>query len=302
LILAGSAAAASSDLGHAQRERFRFIESTLLWEGSMRRQRVCEVFGISVNHVTKELRRYEESYPNNVLYDHRRQAYVPGPRFKPHFASRDPREYLGLQLARAETGSKVVAPLLAGWDTVPTHTVPNPPHGIGEAVLRPLVRAITEKSGVDVGYFSASGKGPSTRRLWPHALLHGGVRWYVRAYDAERREFRSFALQRMDHVKPSAQEAPVPAAQDLEWQQFVTLRVVPNPKLSAVQQQLVARDFGMVGPAGKAAWVVELRRCLIPYFASVYGLDRTERSPLRQRVVLQDVEAVRKWFFTAAEE
>ena len=106
----------------------------------------------------------------------------------------------------------------------------------------------------------------------------------------------------MEQVKALAQAAPVPPSQDAEWQQFETLRVVPNPKLSAAQQQLVARDYGMTTTAGKPAWVVELRRCLIPYFASVYGLDRVERSPLRQRIVLQNIEAVRQWFFAAPEE
>lgn len=268
----------------------------------MRRQRVSEMFGISVNHVTKELRRYEEAYPNNVLYDHRRQVYIPGPSFEPRFASRDPREYLGLQLARAETGSEVVAPLLAGWDTVPTDTVPNPPHGIGEDVLPPVIRAITEGTGIEVSYFSISGGGPASRQLYPHALLHGGIRWYVRAYDPEKNEFRSFALQRMEHVKGLPLESPVAATQDTEWHQFQTLLVVPNPKLSPAQQQLVARDYGMVGSGSQAVWSVELRRCLIPYFASVYGLDRSERSPLRQRIVLQNIDEMRRWFFSAAEE
>ncbi len=293
--MASGRSAAVAELGHAQRERFRFIEATLLWEGAVRRQQISQRFEVALNHVTTDLRRYEAAFPNNILFDHRRQAYVPGPRFKPHIASRDPREYLGLQLARDQTGSNVVAPLLAGWDSVPTHSVPTPPHGISESVLRTLVRAIADATGVDTSYFSTRGAGPTRRRLWPHALMHGGVRWYVRAWDQEREDFRSFALQRMDQVRAVAQSRPVPATDDADWQHLESLRVVPNPKLSAAQQALVARDFGMTG--ARPAWVVELRRCLIPYFAAHYGLDHSERSPSRQRIVLQNADDYRNLFF-----
>lgn len=300
--MATAATARLDDLGHAQRERFRFIEASLLWEGSIRRQRVSQAFEVSLNHVTKDLRRYETAYPNNILFDHRRQLYVPGPRFKPHFASRDPREYLALQLAHAETGSAVVAPLLAGWDTVPTSTVPTPPHGIAEAVLRNVVRAIAQGTGIDVQYHSTrSTSGPARRRLWPHALVHTGVRWHVRAFDDERKAFRNFALQRMEDPRAIDASAPIAVSEDADWVKLAVLRVIPNPKLNAHQQQLVARDFGMQPSASGPAWTVELRHCLIGYFAAKYGLDRDE-APLRQRIILDDVESVRQWFMPTASD
>lgn len=283
------------DLGHAQRERLRFIEASLLWEGSVRRQRVSEVFDISKNHVTKDLRCYETAFPNNILFDHRRQLYVPGARFKPHLASRDPGEYLALQLAYAETGSRVVAPLLAGWDTVPTSTVPTPPHGIQEAVLRAVVRAITTGTAVDLRYFSTQANGPARRHLWPHSLVHTGVRWHVRAYDGERQTFRNFALQRMEDPKAVEKPSPLPAHEDADWVNATVLRVVPNPRLNPHQRELVARDFGMQSSANGPVWLVELRHSLIGYFAAKYNLDRDEK-PTQQRIVLENVADARPWF------
>lgn len=287
------------DIGRAQRDRLRFIESSLQWEGSIRRQRVSHVFDVTVNHVTKDLRRYEAAFPNNILFDHRRQLYVPGPRFKPQLASKDPREYLALQLAHAQSGSSVVAPLLAGWDTVPNSTVPAPPHGITEGVLRHIVRAISQRTGVNVMYHSTrSVSGPDRRSLWPHALVHTGVRWHVRAYDDASQSFRNFALQRMDEPRAIDSPTPIGAGDDVEWMESTLVRVVPNPKLNAHQQQLVARDFGMEQSKAGPSWTLELRHCLIGYFAAKYGLDR-EEGPPRQRIVLENRAQVSKWFLPA---
>ena len=294
--MAATAPALTSELGHALRERLRFIEATLMWEGSIRRQQVSHVFDVTLNHVTRDLRRYEAAFPNNILFDHRRQLYVPGPNFKPQLASRDPREYLALQLARAETGSNVIAPLLAGWDTVPTCTVPSPPHTVTEAVLRCVVRAITEGTAVDVRYHSSTGAAAQNRRLWPHALMHTGSRWNVRAYDSERAGFFDFVLQRMESPRPSAKARPVPADQDADWTQLITLQVVPNPVLNEHQTALVARDFGMTRRNGRPVWAVELRRCMVRYFAREYGLDQIP-TPSTQRIVLANLDDAQPYFF-----
>lgn len=294
--MAEPATALPDDLGHALRERLRFIEATLMWEGSIRRQQVTQVFNVTLNHVTRDLRRYEAAFPNNILFDHRRQLYVPGPNFKPHLASRDPREYLALQLAKAETGSNVIAPLLAGWDTVPTCTVPSPPHTVTEAVLRCVVRAITEGTAVDVRYHSSTGGAAQNRRLWPHALMHTGARWNVRAYDHARQGFFDFVLQRMEGPRASPKPRPVAADQDADWSTLMTLQVVPHPKLNEHQAALVIRDFGMSKKSGKPMWSVELRRCMVRYFAREYGLDRAN-PPATQRVVLANFDEAAPYFF-----
>lgn len=290
------ATAPADAMAHAQRERLRFIESSLLWEGSVRRQQVSQVFEVSLNHVTKDLRRYEQAFPNNILFDHRRQLYVPGPRFKPHLASRDPREYLALQLAKAESGTNVIAPLLAGWDTVPTCTVPNPPHAITESVLRATVRAITEGTAVDVRYHSSTGLAPTQRRLWPHALMHTGARWNVRAWDREREGFYDFVLQRMEQPRSIDKPRPVDASGDTDWVESITLRVVPNPALNEHQRALVVRDFGMTEGENGPAWEVELRRCLVRYFARQYGLDGSPAGAA-PRIVLENLEQARHLLF-----
>lgn len=284
------------EMAHAQRERFRFIESSLLWEGTLQRQRVSNAFGISLNHVTKVLREYATAHPDSLVYDQRRQSYISGRRFKPHYASRDPAEYLGLQLAYAESGSSVVAPLLGGGEIVPVEAVPSPPLGIEEAVLRQVIRAIVQGKGVDVLYHSTRATRPSRRTLWPHALVHTGVRWHTRAFDGEREEFRNFALQRSEDPKPVAKSSPLSPKEDAGWVESLSLKIIPNPELNPHQQRLVARDFGMTDTSEGPAWVVEQRKCLIGYFVAKYGLDRAEAPLAKSRIVLADPASVREWF------
>jgi hypothetical protein len=289
------ATAPLTDLTFAQRERFRFVESTLLWEGGIQRARVSEIFGVARNHVTKDLRDYETSYPDSLVFEPRQRAYVPGPHFKPRFASDDPAEYLALQLTYAESGSAAMLPLLAGGP-VPTLAIPMPDHGISKPVLQVLVQAIRQKRGVEALYHSMSAGRPTRRTLWPHALMHTGVRWYVRAFDKRSQEFRDFALQRMEHPTLVVSSSPQSTKDDEGWQTSLTLEVIPHSALSAHRQQMVAREFGMRASRQGPVWAVRLRRCLVGYFARRYGLDQPKAKPPMQVVTLRNLDMARPWF------
>jgi hypothetical protein len=283
----------ATSLPYAQRERLRFVESTLMWEGQLQRARVSEVFGVAANHVTKDLREYETAYPNSLVFEPRRRAYVPGPRFKPRIASSDPGEYLALQLAYVHSGASVVTPWIGGGAGIPSVGVPVPAHGIRSQVLRAVLCALHQHEGVDVVYHSTTGVEPSRRRVWPHALVHTGVRWHVRGYDAQTEAFRQFSLGRMDSAQLVRAGCPVEAGEDADWNTEVTLDVVPHPGLNNHQRDVVARDFGMSETEHGPAWRVVLRRCLVGYFVQRYGLDATKPQPPRHRIVLRDPQAVR---------
>jgi predicted DNA-binding transcriptional regulator YafY len=131
-------------------------------------------------------------------------------------------------------------------------------------------------------------------------LVYTGVRWHIRAYDSEREEFRNFALQRIEDPKPVIKNSPVAPDEDVDWVRRSTLCVVPNPKLNPHQQRLVARDFGMTQTPDGPIWKVELRHCLIGYFAAKYGLDRGGTST-QQRIVLRDLTSFRQWLMPTGE-
>lgn len=90
-------------LPFAQRQRLQFLESIAQWEGVVRRQRVCEVFDVSANHVTKDFSLYRSLSPGNLEYDVSLRAYRPIARFKPLFSAGSAEEYLALLRLNLET-------------------------------------------------------------------------------------------------------------------------------------------------------------------------------------------------------
>ena len=85
---------AVTDIPFAQQQRLRFIESVVLWEGAIQRQRVRDVFDISANHVSKDFLLYKERFPGNLEYDQSAKEYRASERFKPSLTSGKPDEYL----------------------------------------------------------------------------------------------------------------------------------------------------------------------------------------------------------------
>ncbi|ODS64547.1 MAG: hypothetical protein ABS41_02315 [Arenimonas sp. SCN 70-307] len=292
---------AISQPAFALEERLRFVEVVLLWEGLVRRQRVSDVFRIAPNHVTRDMRYYLDRFPEAIDFRPELRGYVPGPNFKPRFASDDPAEYLSLLQARADSQGAALLPLTGG--TVQVGALPSPAMGIDRAVLKQLVRAIHQGQGLSVTYLAMRAEGPSTRTLWPHALLNTGLRWYVRAYDSESSSFRNFVIARISNAGKSEARSPVPSSEDSGWHKHVTAHVVLHPKLNAHQQAVVAREFGMKRTGKQWVWSVELRQCLAGHFFRRYGLDaKPPVPPSSHWVVLRNRAELRPYFLPGGSE
>jgi len=69
----------NSALPHSREQRFKFIEALALWEGTVKRRQVSDAFGVAPNHVTNDLRIYDESHPNNIRFD---SKSTPWPKFQ----------------------------------------------------------------------------------------------------------------------------------------------------------------------------------------------------------------------------
>ncbi|TXG96919.1 MAG: WYL domain-containing protein [Rhodocyclaceae bacterium] len=288
----------------ARQERLRFVETILLWEGIVRRQRVRDAFGVNVNHVTKDLRYYQQQFPDALDYRPEQRGYVAGPKFKPRFASESPAEYLGLLQARIEAESAALVPIVGGQD-LPMASLPSPAIGVDKEVLRQVVRAIRHADGITVTYHSMTESKTSRRAIWPHALINTGLRWYVRAFDGTTRAFRSFVLSRIEQAKPQSERPPAGSGQDQDqaWNRSVTANVIPNPALSAHQQAVVAREFGMQPSAKGWVWEVTLRQCLVGHFARRYGLDDSApRSAQSNWLALRNRASLQPFFLPAGNE
>lgn len=285
---------------HSQRERLRFVESTLLWEGEIQRSRVSAVFGVVLNHVTKDLREYEAAFPQSLIFEPRRRFYIPGPAFKPRFASGDPQEYLALQLASSQIKSTALVSLVG--DQLPVQSLPAPAHGVKRQSLSLVVQAIRSATALEVVYYSMTTPKPVKRRIWPHALFHTGLWWHLRAFDSRSEEFRNFALQRIEQPKALTAPSPKRSDQDWQWHKESVLEVIPHTALNEHQKKVVAQDFGMTSDGGKPLWRVKIRNCLVGYFATYYGLDLPDARPPRHVLTLRNRDELKPLFLPTNHE
>jgi predicted DNA-binding transcriptional regulator YafY len=269
----------------------------VLWEGAVQRQRVCDVFRVNPNHVTRDIQVYKKQYPKSLEYNPSVRAYEPGIMFEPRLASGDPTEYLALLHAYAESHSVAMLPVLGG-DGQLVEALPAPKHSVDQNVLRAVVQATRHGKGLKVVYNSMQSDQPKPRTLWPHTLVHTGLHWHIRAYDDLRSTFRNFAIQRIAKIDVVVESGRVSVHEDAEWNEKVLIEVIPNPKLNTHQQGIVAKEYGMTENEHGWVWSEQIRRCLVGYFAVHYRLDlQPKGDPQFTPLVFKDYAAVRPHLF-----
>lgn len=272
LVLIGMPCEWLDSLSFAQKQRLQFIEAMLIWDGSVQRRDVCEVFDVTPNHLTRDIKRYRTYHKDALEYDVESRAYRQGRMFKPLLASGSAEEYLALLQAYSASQSSSVVPAMgyvAHAETVPTLI------GVIEPdVLRFIMHALRYETGLSIIYQSFTDPNPVARTIWPHTLVYTGERWHARAYDDRRQAFRDFVLSRCGNATRNSAPRPVVDTDDLLWREFETVEVVPASRLSPTQRAAIAKEFGMTEDAtGAFVWSQPIRKSLVGYFLTRYRLE-----------------------------
>ncbi|WIH05135.1 WYL domain-containing protein [Xanthomonas translucens pv. graminis] len=276
-------------------QRFRFIETCLLWEGRIRRRAVSEAFKLSDNHVTREITKYRKKHSKNLVYDAEKRTWRISPKFVAAYATGDVDEYLTLLHAYALSGDRLV--MLRSGPPVVAETLPQSVGKIERAVLREIIVALKSGHGARVRYQSFSEADPAERTLYPHALVFANGRWHVRAYDDRKERFGDFVLTRIIKAKSFTDPAPHPPSADVGWQEKVTVHVVPTSSLSASQHDAIVREYGMRQKGGVTSWAVPLRTCLVKYFLQAHRLDLPDKHANHRRIALLDPKVASDYAF-----
>lgn len=257
-------------LSFAQKQRLQFIEAMLIWDGSVQRADVCKVFDVTPNHLTRDIKRYRTNHKDALEYDVEQRSYKKGHRFIPLLASGSPQEYL--TLLQAYTTSQCAAVVPAMGCITKAESIPSMSGRIEPDLLRLVMGAVRNKTGLKLIYQSFSEDNPSQRVIWPHILIFTGDRWHIRAFDSRRQAFRDFVLSRCTKVSSVEEKSPKDAGFDDLWHEMETVIVIPAPRLSLTQKIVICREFGMIGRKSKQ-WSISLRKCLIGYFLTKYRLE-----------------------------
>lgn len=225
-------------LGQAQRERLSHIDFRLYFLGEVSRADISARFDVAPACATRDLAKYREMVPDNIIFDGSTKTYRIGPSFTPLFEHPLDRVLSNLSLGFGDGIGGVAGSM------VPCE-FPAPINRPATEILAQITRAIASRSILSVAYVSVGG-GESRREIAPFALADNGLRWHTRAYDRKSGTFRDFVLTRIrqvsvvDGAKPSHSERP---EEDIQWCRIVELDLVAHP--NGERPEVAALDYPM---------------------------------------------------------
>lgn len=232
-----------------QNERFRTLWTLLRWEGAFRNNQIQKVFGFSAGQASRLIAEFRAAYKGKIEVDTRRKQWYVGPD-EPTLADLhggEVDEYLLIQRRLTKEGP--------GWFTDGRCDFLGPT----PSKFRIMRLACEQGTGVSIFYASLN-RPASTRLIFPHAIVQLPQRWHVRAWCADRLEFRDFNFGRMSKLE-AVDDARPETPEDQKWNQFVSLRVRPHRDLNPLQFEVVRQEFC----DGASARRISLRGALVPY-------------------------------------
>jgi hypothetical protein len=266
-------------------QRLEFIEFRLFWDGVLNRADIVDRFGVSAAQASADLAHYKELAANNLDYDPSQKRFVATPQFTPKVFQPNADRYL-VQLKAI--GDEVIVVSDTNIGALPTiDAMPIPHRRVDPNILRRLLLAIRGQRGLNVRYHSMNSKRPlpEWRDITPHALGFDGLRWHVRAFCHLEARFKDFVLSRILDLGAEVEPGKL-ANEDVQWQQFFEVVLIPNPKLAERQQETVARDYAMTNGCLR----IPIRRALLYYFNKRLRLDVAETAdhPKETPVILSN--------------
>jgi predicted DNA-binding transcriptional regulator YafY len=273
--------------------RYRYIETIALWEGRLTTRHLCDTFGIGRQQASKDINNYlREVGPGNLEYDKFLKGYKPSAGFAPVVTRGLADEYLHL-MARNNELMTMFESLALNVANVEVLSVPV--RDVRPEVLRPIMQAARQQRRLEVDYVSLNNPDREGRIIVPHTLVYTGLRWHVRAWCEKNLEYRDFVLSRFRDTPEIMAESEHGADGDTQWNSRVTIRIVPDPRLSRDQREVVEVDYGMEN----GVLAVTTRGKLVPYALKLLHIDPKEmlEDPMAQQIVVENRNELTPWLF-----
>lgn len=217
-----------------ERQRLSFIERVLFWRGHINRSNLIDKFGISPPQATNDLVNYSTLNPAGCRYNVRAKRYEADLSIEPVLVEPD----FGVDMQILESAGRPQV-------EIPFVTTPElPTRNYSREILKNLSWAAHHGESLEIHYFSANSGNNGWRRISPRAFVDDGLRWHVRAYCHQREHFADFNLSRMKEVR-GREKCPFGEIIDEDWNTFVTMVIMVNPKLEDNQRKALEMDYGM---------------------------------------------------------
>ena len=273
--------------------RYRYIETIALWEGRLTTRHLCETFGIGRQQASKDINNYLRGVGlDNLEYDKYLKGYKPTAGFAPQVTRGLADEYLHL-MARNNELTNMFESLALNVANVEVLSVPV--RDVKPEILRPIMQAARQQKRLDVDYVSINNPDREGRIIVPHTLVFTGLRWHVRAWCEKNQAYRDFVLSRFRDIPDIMDESEHGVDSDEQWNTMVSLRIIPDPRLSRSQREVVEVDYGMENGALEIA----TRGKLVPYALKLLHTDLEDplEDPTAQQIVVENRDEIRPWLF-----
>lgn len=199
----------------------QIIDCYLFFKGSFLRKELCNTLSISPASATREIKRYRESYPENVTYDVSNKCYIATEKFQPKF---EHETKFALSLLFENKLTVCVSTETKGSINSLPQQLPE------QEIAAKISRACFMEQSVSTTYLSVSSNNVF-RTISPTRVFRIGCKWYVRAFSHESGdsgEYRTFKFVRFLNVKPANLSENIPV--DKEWLQEIHLTLCPHSK------------------------------------------------------------------------
>ncbi len=275
--------------------RYRLIEIITLWEGRLTTNVLSDAFGIGRQQASKDINAYLRAAPKNLMYDKHLKGYKPTAAFKPLYTKGEASEYLQLLSSREDLASCFASLNLIQPNTTVLYS---PVRVLKPDIIRPVIQAARENKRIEVDYLSMNSTEQESRVIAPHTLVWSGFRWHVRAYCEKNKDFRDFTLSRFVNVPEPVSTSEKTRDDDLPWKAEVNIIIRPDSRLNKLQQDVIAREYGMTGKTEKRL-VIPTRGALVDYMLQLLRISPhiVQASGKAQQIVIENMDELKKWMF-----
>jgi len=258
------------DLKWDQILRFRLIEIIAMWEGRLTTNHLRDTFKIGRQQASRDISKYKSLFAQEqLILDQKIKGYKPSKKFKPAFTQGIADEYLSFLHQQNNADNCFEFFNLGNAETVVLNV---PGRNISPAVIRTLITAARDCTRVDVEYISLNSGEIKGRVITPHTLIFDGVRWHVRAHCEDRNIYIDLVLSRFRNEPELMNKSVHTRDQDHEWNDIISLTLIPNPFLSTAQQEIIAHDYDM----SSAKLSLDVRAPLVKYYKKLFNVCEEE--------------------------
>ena len=213
------------------------VEMLAYWEGIVNTTVLIKHIHMSRQQTQKYLTSYQQLHPDNLFYDASQKGFTPTQDFAAHCISGDVNQYLDWVTSQSLILGK---PQQLSYEALSI-----PKRQVSPLVMRGLVTAIKQKKRLDVEYSSLTSPQNQGRIIQPHVFVKTGLRWHLRAYCEDKKQFRDFVLSRFRGTPEVLCQATHPGESDHAWCTLIALIFQPDHRLDPEQKALIEQDYQM---------------------------------------------------------